>query len=88
MQKGKPRLKQSYFLACMLLKNFIESYGNKLIEGSTGFWKYDKRPTVFCLCVDGFGVKYWSNEDVNYLKNATGKNFRHTVDMEGKNIVV
>ena len=28
--------------------------------GSLGMWKHESRKTMFCLCVDDFGVKYYS----------------------------
>ena len=85
IQKGMPGLRQAAILAYKHLKNSLEPYGYKPIPGTVGLWKHDERPTKFCLCVDDFGVKYWSKEDAQHLCNAVGANFRYTVDMEGAN---
>ena len=50
---------------------------------NTNFWKHDTRPTIFCLCVDDFGVKYFSKDDAQHLLNALDKNYKYTVDWEG-----
>ena len=85
IQKGMPGLKQAAILAYQHLKNSLEPYGYTPIEGTVGLWKHDKRPTKFCLCVDDFGVKYWSKSDADHLCNAITANFRYTVDKEGTN---
>ena len=85
IQKGMPGLKQAAILAYQHLKNSLGPYGYNPIEGTVGLWTHDKRPTKFCLCVDDFGVKYWSKSDADHLCNAVGANFQYTTDMEGKN---
>ena len=32
-------------------------------------WKYHTRKTMFCLCVDDFGVIYYSQDDIIHLQN-------------------
>ena len=85
IQKGMPGLKQAAILAYQHLKNSLEPYGYAPIPGTIGMWQHNKRPTKFCLCVDDFGVKYWSNADADHLCNSVGANFRYTVDEEGTN---
>ena len=50
-------------------------------------WKHNSRPTVFSLCVDDFGVKYYSTEDVQHLVNAIEKQYTCKVDWSGKNFL-
>lgn len=83
IQKGMPGLKQAAILAYQHLKNSLEPYGYSHIPGTIGIWKHESRPTKFCLCVDDFGVKYWSKSDADHLCNAVGATFRYTVDMTG-----
>ena len=83
--KGMPGLKQAAILAYQHLKNSLEPYGYTPIPGTIGIWQHTTRPTKFCLCVDDFGVKYWSKSDADHLCNAVGRNYKYTVDMEGKN---
>ena len=44
---------------------------------------HDTRPTIFCLCVDDFGIKYFSKEDANHLFQALGQHYKYTVDWKG-----
>ena len=85
IQKGMPGLKQAAILAYRHLKNSLEPFGYEPIHGTVGLWHHRTKPTKFCLCVDDFGIKYWSKEDADHLCNAIGTNFRYTVDREGKN---
>ena len=85
IQKGMPGLKQAAILAYQHLKSCLEPFGYEPIEGTVGLWHHKTRPTKFCLCVDDFGIKYWSKSDAEHLFNAIRKNFRFTVDYEGNN---
>ena len=78
-------LHQAAILAHKHLRNSIEPHGYTPIPGTVGLWKHNERPTIFCLCVDDFGVKHWSKQDAQHLCNAVGANFRYTVDIEGNN---
>ena len=80
IQKGMPGLKQAALLACEHLKSSLAPYGHYPILGTISLWKHKTRQTIFCLCVDDFGVKYWSKEDADHLCNAIGANFRFAID--------
>ena len=43
------------------------------IIGSLGIWKYKERKTLFNLCVDDFGIKHYSTEDLLYLQSTLQK---------------
>lgn len=45
---------------------------------------HDTRPTVFCLCVDDFGIKCYSKDDANHLINTLRAKYDCSVDWEGK----
>ena len=45
---------------------------------------HKSKPTKFCLCVDDFGVKFWSEEDADHSCHVFGANFRCAADREGK----
>ena len=75
IQKGIPELCQAATLAHRDLKNSIEPCDYAPILGTFGLWKHNKRLTIFCLCIDNFGVKHWSKQDTQYLYNAVGTNF-------------
>ena len=84
IKKGMPGLKQAALLACDHLKASLEPHGCKPIPGTIGMWNHESRPTIFCSCVDDFGVKYWSKEDADHLCNAIGATHEHAVDREGQ----
>ena len=83
IKKGMPGLKQAALLAYEHLKNSLAPYGYYPIQGTVGLWKHQTRPTKFCLCVDDFGIKFWSKEDAQHLCNAIGATFKYTVDPHG-----
>ena len=80
-------LKQAAILAYDNLKRNLAPHGYTLLVGTTGMWGHETRPTKFCVCVDDFGVKYYSNEDAQHLMDCLGKNYKYTTDWEGKIIV-
>ena len=42
------------------------------------------RKTVFALCIDDFGVKYHSTEDLNHLQQTLEKYYDISFDKEGR----
>ena len=60
------------------------SYGNYTIINSSGLWKHTSRSTICFLCVDDFVVKYYSQEDLDHLKNAIEKQYTCKVDSKGR----
>jgi hypothetical protein len=46
-------------------------------------WQHDTRPTKFCLCVDDFGVKYFSTADADHLLTSLRKHYKISVDLAG-----
>ena len=69
IQKGMYGLKQAAILAYKQLVKNLKQYGYEPIEGTTGLWHHESRPTKFALCVDDFGVKYFSKDDAEHLIN-------------------
>ena len=43
------------------------------------------RKKKFCLCVDGFGIKYHSKDDAGHILNALKEKYAITTDWEGNN---
>ena len=85
IKKGMYGLKQAAILAYDFIKKNLAPFGYKPIPGTVGLWKHDTRRTIFCLCVDDFGIKYFSKDDANHLLNALGQSYKYTTDWEGKN---
>lgn len=56
-------LKQAAILAYDQLCSHLKQYGYNHVPGTTGVFNHVSRRTKFCLCVDGFGIKYYSKDD-------------------------
>ena len=76
---------QAAILAYKQLSERLQAAGYIHIIVSTGMWKHETRQTIFCLCVDDFGVKYFSDSDAKHLLQTLGKDYQYTVDWSGRN---
>ena len=85
IKKGMYGLIQAATLAYKNLKKNLEPHGYYPCPNTEGLWKHVSRRTTFCLCVDDFGIKYFSKEDVNHLLASLRQNYKISVDWEGKN---
>ena len=83
--KGMYGLKQAAILAYKQLVTRLKKHGYVPIPTTNGLWKHITKRTLFALCVDDFGVKYDSTEDLNHLINALKEHYEITVDLEGRN---
>ena len=84
IQLGVYGLKQAAILAYNLIKERLTPAGYYPLKESNGLWKHRTRKTVFALCVDDFGVKYYNTDDANHLIQALDKHYDITVDWTGK----
>ena len=78
-------LKQAALLAYKKLVKHLEPHGYRPVPHSLGLWTHDTRPTRFCLCVDDFGIKYFSKDDAMHLVDILKKSFKVSCDWEGRN---
>jgi hypothetical protein len=85
IKKGMYGLKQAAILAYQHLVNQLAPHGYHPCPYTTGLWEHDTRPTKFCLCVDDFGVKYFSTADANHLLNSLRQHYKISVDWAGTN---
>ena len=85
IKKGMYGLVQASTLAYKNLKKNLEPHGYYPCPNTEGLWKHVSRPTTFCLCVDDFGIKYYSKADANHLLACLRENYKISVDWEGKN---
>ena len=63
-------LKQAPRLDFDNLVKLLSPHGYFPVQEYTGLWKHQTQTTVFTLCVDNFGIKDNSMEDVHHLINA------------------
>ena len=85
IQRGMYGLKQAAILAYKQLIQNLDKFGYEPIEGTTGMWHHRTRRTKFALCVDDFGVKYFTKEDAIHLVDALKTNYVITEDWTGSN---
>ena len=86
IKKGMYGLKQAALLAYQKLVTNLAPHGYHPCKYSIGLWYHDTKPTKFCLCVDDFGVKYFSKDDANHLLTSLrSSGFTVSTDWAGKN---
>ena len=85
INRGMYGLKQAAILVYKQLVQRLAKYGYIPIPTTNGLWKHKTKRTLFALCVDDFGIKYDSMEDLNHLTTALKENYEINVNMEGWN---
>ena len=83
INRGMYGLKQAARLAYELIKKRLAPHGYHPDPICPNFWKHETKKTIFCLCVDDFGVKCFSKSDADHLINAL-KDYKITIDWTGK----
>ena len=84
IKKGMYGLKQAAILAWNNLVNNLALHGYRPIPHSVGMWEHVSLPTKFCLCVDDFGIKSYSQSDTDHLLNALKQHYAITTDTKGE----
>ena len=85
IKRGMYGLKQAARLARdQLIKN-LAPFGYFPSPQAPNIWIHSSRQTKFCLCVDDFGVKYFSEDDATHLINALQSAYTITIDKSGSN---
>ena len=82
--KGMYGLKQAARLANDKLVDLLAPFGYAPDPYAPNIWSHNSRRTVFCLCVDDFGVQYYNQDDVDHLVNALKTAFQVYIDYDGK----
>ena len=85
IKKGMYGLKQAAVLAYDQLVEHLAPHGYFPCPQTTGIWRHKTRQTRFCLCVDDFGIKYFSKADADHLLNALKTKYKISTDWAGKN---
>ena len=77
-------LKQTSVLAYKNLSKFLTVADYTPIIGTSGLWCHKTKSTIFCLCVNDFGIKYYNIENIYYLKNTIESQYICKIDWENK----
>ena len=85
IKKGMYGLKQAAILAYHQLTKTLEPHGYFPEPHSVGLWSHKTRKTKFCLCVDDFGIKYFSKHDAEHLLQALKSFYAISTDWSGTN---
>ena len=64
----------------------MDPHGYYPVPFTNGLWEH--KSIFFCLCVDDFGVKYFSNDDANNLLDSLKKHYVISTDWEGHNYLI
>ena len=83
IRRGMYGLKEAGVIAFDQIVRYLDPHGYKPAPYNPGFWRPTTRPTTFTLCIDNFGVKYFSKEDAHHLVNALNTNYKVTKDCTG-----
>ena len=76
-------LRQAARLAYDALVKNLGTYGYKPDKYCPNIWTHHTLNTKFCLCVDDFGVKYTSQQEVQHLIDALKNYYDITIDWSG-----
>ena len=78
-------LNQAAVIAYQQLVEHLYGHGYYPIPFTTGLWSHRLLKTKFCLCVDDFGIKFFSQQDANHLLTALRHKYDVTVYCTGEN---
>ncbi len=80
IRRGMYGLKEAGVIAFHQLKKRLAPHGYAPVPFTTGLWKHKTLPTTFILCVDDFGVKYFSKKDAQHLIDAVLETYEASID--------
>ena len=83
VRKGIYGLKEAGLIAFKQLVTNLAPFGYVPMKYTPGLWRHQTKPTTFALCVDDFGVKYFSKPDALHLIQALKTNYEITIDWTG-----
>ena len=84
VRRGMYGLKEAGVIAFNQLVKHLAPHGYHPMKHTAGLWRHETRKTTFALCVDDFGIKYFSMDDANHLLAALRTKYEITVDWTGK----
>jgi len=80
IKRGMYGLKEAAILAYNKLLQHLTPRGYYPIPGTSGLWRHKTRKTIFCLCVDDFGIKYFSKDDNQHFQDSLKEHFKFHLD--------
>ena len=83
IRRGMYGLKEAAIIAFNQLVQKLAPHGYTPMPFTPGLWKHRTKRTTFVLCVDDFGVKYFSKTDALHLITALKTHYELTIDWSG-----
>ena len=85
INKGKNEFKQASVIAYQPLVKHLDGHGYYPVPFTTGIWSHQNLKTMLCICVDDFGINFFSQQDANHLLTALRQKYDVTVEWTGEN---
>jgi hypothetical protein len=83
IRRGMYGLKEAAIIAFNQLVRKLAPSGYEPMPFTPGLWRHRTKRTTFVLCVDDFGVKYFSKADALHLIHAIQAHYELTTDWTG-----
>ena len=87
IKKGMYGLKEVVILAYNKLLLHLTPRVHHPIPGTADTWKHKTRKTIFCLCDDDFGIKYFNDNNITHFQDSLQDHFQFHMDWKGKNYI-
>ena len=78
-------LQEAGILAFNYVVENLAPHGYHPVQYMTGLWDHKTKKTIFVLCVDNFGIKCHSQNDLDHLLNALFNAYDISIDPNGGN---
>ena len=82
------RLKEATIIAYNQLISHMEPLGYYPVPFTTGPWAQKIRRKKHFLCVDDFGIRYFSKDDADHLLESLRNHYAISTDWEGYNYLI
>ena len=76
-------LKEAGVIAFDQLVRKLKLFGYEPMPQTPGLWKHTSCRTTFTLCVDDFGIQYFSKDYANHLIDAIQATYEFSINWEG-----
>ena len=83
IRRGMYGLKEAGVIAFDQLVRKLKPFGYEPMPLTPGLWRHTTKRTTFTLCVDDFGVQYFTKSDAEHLIDAIKSTYECSIDWEG-----
>ena len=87
IRKGIYSFKIAGIIAFNYVVNNVAPHGYYPVRYTPSLWKHETRKTTLMLCVDDFGIKHHSQDDLDHLLNALRTKYDISTEPSGTNYI-